>query len=135
MTLGYSQFFDKEQTKPTHFKEKILDPLPGMYLKVHSIRVDNHDRWKAGRTIHHCYGNRTKQRECFLVNTCVSTQRLSINYPSDGNVLVIIDGRRLQWSEIGELVVNDGFSSVKEFFDWFNKTEHYTLIHWTEKRY
>lgn len=82
MILGFKEFFDKEKTKPTHFREKILagvgyvwsnelqkpvklyQPLEGptnvsqFIPKITTIRKGH--RWKAGDLMHMAYGVRTK---------------------------------------------------------------------------
>lgn len=146
MTLGYKQNFP--DGTPTYFKEKIIGISPFL-MKLHSIREDPSDRWPPSTgIIHHVYGNRTPQRECFLVNKCVSTQRIIIkrttligqdekgNDHSVGHTtLVLVDGRAMDDEQIQRIAINDGFPSVKKFFEWFNTDFSGKIIHWTKLRY
>jgi hypothetical protein len=151
MTLGYSQQFP--WGKHTKFKEKILLGVGHFSMqpekpKLHSMREDAKDRWKPGMAIHHVYGNRTKARECFLENKCISTQRVQIRYSkvtgkdSMGNYVVVgnsrivlIDGRVMSDETVKQLAINDGFDSVEDFFRWFGENWSGKIIHWTKLRY
>jgi hypothetical protein len=153
MTLGYSQQFPWGE--PTNFQEKILVGAapervlgPSFFPKLHSMREDAKDRWKPGMAIHHVYGSRTKNRECFLENKCISTQRVQIRHSkvtgkdSMGNDVVVgnsriilIDGRVMSDETVKQLAINDGFDSVEDFFRWFGENWNGKIIHWTKLRY
>lgn len=106
MTLAFSQAING---KPNYFVEKILScdeflkmEIDEQFLstahhpdininlvtewpaKIHTIREDSGDRWKAGRPIHFVIKNRTKDRFQFapIVN-CQGVQGISIIYPND----------------------------------------------------
>lgn len=51
------------------FKQSILDGT-----KIHTIREDSHNRWKAGNKIHFATGVRTKHYNQFEAGICVSVQ-------------------------------------------------------------
>lgn len=119
--------------------------VPAFRPKLTSIRIDKHERWRPGMDIHHVYGNRTKHRNCFLVNKCVSVQRISI---FDSNVVdeeaekvdrtqsqkvIMVDGRVLPWEKCLELAINDGFNNIAQFFTWFNKDFSGRIIIWDKK--
>lgn len=165
MTLGYSQQF-KDGT-PSYFMEKILIGLMGSRFtlepvlasdveaeqyfepKIHSIREDRHNRWFAGRDIHHVYNARRSGRICFLKNKCISTQRIIIKtevsiigVDSNGRdvkmgtqPLVMVDGRTMSARQVEAIAINDGFPSVQAFFSWFNRDFSGIIIHWTKHRY
>ena len=92
MVLGFKQYFDKDKTKPTYFREKILcgagyavaqneetneewifkpkdyhlkaiQQIGNINPKLHTIREGN--RWKEGDLIHMAYGVRTKNYQQF----------------------------------------------------------------------
>lgn len=104
--------------------------------KIHTIREDKKDRWKAGNKIHFVINNRTKNRLQFApVLPCVSTQKIIIEYSAFFPPLVAVDGRKLNRWEIKELAINDGFDSVEDFFSWFNEDFTGKIIHWTDCLY
>ena len=73
MILGFKQHFDKKKLEPTYFREKILagvgvitingdninpkGPIlqDGFKPKIHTLRLDPHDRWKQGMSIQMVY--------------------------------------------------------------------------------
>lgn len=113
--------------------------------KIHTIRVDQGKRWKAGTTIHPVINNRRPNRyqfaPCF---PCVSTQEIRIEwmdkFPSvkiDGKdfyKLDMRDAKLIDWG-IEQLARNDGFDTIHEFFEYFNKDFLGVLIHFTNFRY
>lgn len=158
MTLGFSRQINGY---PTYFAEKIwaglmmFDKLcqqpetvkaygatnliedDWMY-KLHTIRQDSKDRWKAGNKIHFVYGNRTKNRWQFApVIECLATQRIEIKYEAPMRPIVKIDDRTFDLDcyedkgKLYQLAVNDGFDSLVEFFDYFNDDFTGKIIHWT----
>lgn len=126
MNLGFKQ----------QFVPKIIEGT-----KIHTIREDHSDRWGKGATIHFATGIRTKNYKCFKQSECVSTQQIHIQWvrhESDRSMDIMnveIDGRMLNWKEIKELAINDGFDNVEGFMEWFKENFNGKLIHWTEKRY
>ncbi len=122
------------------FKKQFKEPIISG-TKIHAIRDDKTNRWKAGKVIHMATGVRTKQYECFNIAECVSTQRIFIT--KEWTLEVSIDHRELSPSEILTLAKNDGFEGIADFENWFvpliDKDENLCysgkLIHWTDKRY
>lgn len=165
MTLGFStqwpKQMDKLTGKPTYFVEKttnclkdvLSDHLPIKYKpesynlcaswevnnKLHSIREDKSNRWKAGNDIHFVINNRTPERFQFApVVKCISVQKIEIKHVDDdgfpwANPVVYIDGK--WFTEVEILAKNDGFESVDQFFAWFNKDFTGKIIHWTDLKY
>lgn len=121
--------------------------------KIHTIREDKNNRWKAGMDIHMVINNRTKNRFQFApVVKCVSVQEIEIDsYESDikshftyskhlGNYRykvfrVWIDGKMRPIRELEKLAINDGFDSAEDFFKYFNKDFKGKLIHWSNLKY
>lgn len=118
------------------FKSQFVEPiLKG--TKIHSIRVDAHNRWKAGRAIQMATGVRTKRYNCFREEICKSIQSFEIQWDRRGMFYEIkIDGRHLKTSkEVEELAHNDGFVDTYTFIQWFNTNFKGRILHWTDKKY
>lgn len=126
MILGFKTVFP--WGKPTRFVDKIISEI-----KIHSIREDQHGRWKPGRSIQFATGVRTKSYNQFLEGECKSTQKITISPER----WVKVDDRELSWTQTCDLAERDGFDSVDEFFRWFRDYGlcTLTLIHWTDFKY
>lgn len=132
MVLGFKDFF----VKP------ILDGI-----KIHSIRSDSHDRWKAGKKIHFATGIRTPNYLQFKLDVCKGIEWITIINRDELIYLRIFDEKRFSYIS-GEytygrnlfynLAYNDGLSGLA-FKNWFvpRKNDKYTgkIIHWTDFRY
>lgn len=128
------------------FKERFKQPiLEGK--KIHSIREDAHDRWKAGNLIHAATGVRTSKYDCFLTGVCVSVQYVFMTYYF-GRLEVSIGSdpycdQYLHHPAIEQLAKNDGFESYQDFADWFiplieaSADNRFSgkIIHWTDFKY
>lgn len=165
MTLAFSTQLNK---KPTFFVEKIKKGLLDNHImfykddrkyigellemafskkpmycpKIHTIRHDENERWKAGMDIHFVINNRTKNRYQFApVVKCVSVQEINIVYWYNPKTEmfdkpeVYIDKKVLNKTKLEALALNDGFDSVKDFFAYFNTNFNGKLIHWTNTKY
>lgn len=124
-----------------------LSLLPSIHdaPKIHTIREDKGKRWKAGMTIHPVINNRRPDRyqfaPCF---PCVSTQEIRIewmhNWPTitiDGKIYYKVNWRHGEVMDMGieQLARNDGFDTIQEFLEYFNKDFLGVLIHFTNFRY
>lgn len=113
--------------------------------KLHTIREDKADRWKRGVVIDFFINARTKDMFRFAPRIpVVSIQKIQILWDdpclsiwkfNDRNVAVVIDGYRIHESNIGLLAKNDGFDSLDEFFEYFDKDFSGKIIHWTDLKY
>lgn len=112
--------------------------------KLHTIRRDEHERWKAGNMIHPVINNRTPKRFQFCPEIpCVSTQKIEIFYEEKTpNVYIekqpfYYHTKRNTFGEekMLELAINDGFDSMEDFFNYFNTPFTGKILHWTDKRY
>ncbi|TDQ79555.1 hypothetical protein [Sphingobacterium yanglingense] len=126
--------------------------------KLHTIRQDSSNRWKAGNDIHFAVNGRTKNRFQFApVVKCVSVQDIEIlsamhlgsndprvSYADEVEfcgekwayaLTVIVDGKQLDRNAVEVLAANDGFESVWDFFKYFDKNFKGKLVHWTNLRY
>lgn len=166
MTLGFKQYFPWHTEKnpaPTNFREKIIErlhenqPNPIVWTpKIHTMRADPTNRWKAGRKIEMVYrGAGYKIIDHFNkgipeLGACTGVQSIHIKHYDDGQVHISIDNKIFFWGSlvhekfatkeeylvnINSLVKNDGFNSIEDFFRWFNKDWSGKLIHWTDFRY
>ena len=181
MTLPFQQYMDN---KPTFFVEKILvckmysalDQLEKeeiikclkqyrkkfpaleepklLWPKLHTIREDKNNRWKAGNLIHPVVKNRTPQRFQFMPTiNCVSTQKIEIKYTRSGEnseTRVLVDGKYFYFRsvnknnellsssnifEMQKLAINDGFRNIDDFFEYFKTDFTGKIIHWTDLKY
>lgn len=124
--------------------------------KLHSIRTDEKNRWKVGMKIHMVTGNRTPNRFQFApVLSVQAIQKIMIIwslYDQDqlnGVVGVYIDEEEIgeceyrndilvaskNFNAIKKLAINDGFDTLKEFFQYFNGDFVGKIIHWTDLKY
>lgn len=121
--------------------------------KLHTIREDKTNRWKAGMLIDFFINARTKNMLRFAPRVkVVSVQKIEITYFDEQNpkftaqlskiaaeyyneVEVVVDNEVLNAKAINELVKNDGFVTPEDFFAWFNKDFSGKIIHWTDLKY
>jgi hypothetical protein len=121
-----------------------LDMIETCEPKVHTIREDKSNRWKPGIKIHFVINNRTDKRFQFVDTfPVISTQDIWI-MPANKSVLVwqkdnndssnsYRDGywKTLTQSQIEFLSRNDGFDTVQDFWNYFNREFGGKIIHWT----
>jgi uncharacterized protein YpbB len=113
-----------------------------VHPKIHTIRHDAHNKWKAGKLIHFVINNRTPERYQFApVIKCISVQYIRIKYWYNNKdekfnaPSVYINGLELSAESLQTLAINDGFNSTADFFDYFDTDFIGTLIHLTDKKY
>jgi hypothetical protein len=118
--------------------------LEGIAPKLHTMREDKKDRWHTGSKIHMVVFNRTKNQFQFApIIDCISTQVVEIinrkdySFVSVGNhCLFEMDTHTVSITpEFVQLVNNDGFESIDEFFNWFDHDFKGKIIHWTDLKY
>lgn len=118
--------------------------------KIHTIREDTKDRWKAGNKIDFFINCRQKDMFRFApALPVVSVQKITVLwYRQDcnaflehmyayknRNVRVYIDGDAIKKEVIKQLAINDGFDTPEDFFAYFNEDFKGKIIHWTDLRY
>ena len=118
----------------TIFQEEKLKP------KLHSIREDKKGRWKTNTMIDFFIYTRQKNMFRFApFIPVVSIQKIEIIYDKNfGKSIfptIIIDGNKLHPEKVDELAQNDGFDTVEEFLQFFNKDFKGKIIHWTDFNY
>lgn len=94
-------------------KKRFIKPILAQ-TKKHTIRVDSHNRWRAGMKMHMATGVRTKKYNQFNEDICKSIQQIEIIRTSDylNDTIVKIDGRKLTQPEVQQLAWNDGFDNL-----------------------
>lgn len=139
----------------------VVDGKPDEKPKLHTIREDKSNRWRAGMNIHPVVNNRTPNRFQFApIIPCKSVQRIDIKDVTGTRIMgsdlnygyllkhtvrdvdfylayeVYVDGKRLMADTIVELAINDGFDTIDDFFKYFaDGIVNGKLIHWTDKTY
>lgn len=105
--------------------------------KIHTMRLDPHNRWNEGRLIHMVYNNRTKDRFQFAPTIkCTGIQAVDICHYHGGLWLHIDECPVLSSEKMLLIANNDGFDSEEQFFKWFKEPMgSIKLIHWTQFRY
>lgn len=118
--------------------------------KIHTIREDKTDRWKVGMKIHAWMHNpRNVQKNPHPIDVeslyVVSIQIIEIKIQSDimviwiDKVLCGLFNLNSNYSSdiIKELVKNDGFRNIIEFYNFFKPRCPFSgkLIHWTDFKY
>jgi hypothetical protein len=107
--------------------------------KIHTIRQDAPNRWRAGRTIQMATGVRTKDYNCFKNTVCIGTQSISITHttysPDIQSFAVMIDGLSLTGEQIHALAIADGFDNITQFQNYFNTNFTGKIIHWLNIKY
>ncbi len=143
------------------FKKQFISPI-SKGTKIHTIREDNHNRWKSGNEIHFATGVRTKHYNQFSHGICISVQPIilvnhgnhvyckiqtgvneyihndcveyeHIKYYKGKSVWKVGEPRLLD-----DLCKNDGLS-WDDFKKWFTPNEGNKfvgkIIHWTDFKY
>ncbi len=113
---------------------------PDLAPKIHTIREDRKERWKPGTWIHFVINNRTPDRLQFApVVKCVSVQKIKITYdnipPLGRCASISVDGKYLFPTDIYLLAKNDGFDSIGDLLEYFNKDFEGKIVHWTDFKY
>jgi len=108
--------------------------------KLQTIRAMRKVPVKAGDTLYHYTGMRTKACRLLGVSTCQSANQIDIIRWAGNRAVFLQDcpgggQRRLTNMEILDLATKDGFKHTDTFFDWFvSDNHHFTgqLITWSE---
>lgn len=119
--------------------------------KLHTIRQDSKRRWKPGMDIHFVINNRSSQRLQFMpVIPVKAVQQIEIAHFYSGHdhtAQVLVDDviiGECKWykaalkncsSSLEQLIQNDGFDDVNDFFEFFDQDFEGVIIHWTDLVY
>jgi hypothetical protein len=116
------------------FKKQFVNKIKNG-TKIHAICEDKKGKWGDGNVIHFATGVRTKKYKQFLGGVCSGVQKIKIRPKCCGGTVWIDDRTLSQTVDLRRLSSNDGFGSIKEFFEWFDKDFDGKIIHWTDFRY
>ncbi len=131
----YQEYVMLQRKLKKDYKIDVLHP------KIHTIREDKHNRWKAGNLIHFYIYTRTKNQLLFApILKCKSVQSIEVLWHDPDGFLtatprVYINQRWIIGDELKKLALNDGFESTETFFAYFNTDFKGKLIHWTDLKY
>lgn len=112
--------------------------------KLHTIRDDSKNRWKAGTKIDFFINCRKADMTRFApILPVVSIQDIMITRNKHGKAMVFIDGKIFymqDWSveqkyKMLHFAHNDGFDTTEEFFEYFDTDFNGKIIHWTNLKY
>jgi hypothetical protein len=126
---------------PTDYNFIAKDKLPA---KIHTIREDKKNRWKAATKIDFFINARQKNMLRFApVLPVVSVQKIEIKWYRNSkekrfwykDATICIDEVYLNCESCIKLAQNDGFDTIEDFFDYFNEDFTGKIIHWTDLKY
>lgn len=104
--------------------------------KLHTIRKDVDDLWRAGMEITMVIDKDSPQEFQFApILSCQSIQKIELHKTDNGWVQIRIDGRFLTAEEVQQFAVNDGFSNADALYAYFKGSFKGKLIHWTAFKY
>ncbi|AOW09500.1 hypothetical protein [Flavobacterium gilvum] len=143
--IGYHRFRDEAAINNVIDQWDIPDSI---HPKLHTIREDKTDRWKAGNKIDFFINCRQPTMFRFApVLPVVSVQKIEIKWIpltiplGERRPWVRIDGKQIYTidqideEQILQLAQNDGFDTIEDFFVYFDKDFTGKIIHWTDFRY
>lgn len=135
---------------PIEYRECVDKGLLSWYRqkpKLHTIREDKNDRWQVGTKIDFFINVRQKDMFRFApVLPVVSIQKVEIIYfpitiPRIDVPILKVDGKLIydaagiNKKEMLEFAQNDGFDTIEDFFNYFDKDYTGKIIHWTDLKY
>lgn len=129
------------------FQKRFVVPI-SEGRKIHSFRLDPHDRWKAGNSIQYYIDTRTKNMKKFrddgeckhIMHVFISIQGSSAMIFRRNPIYTNIAnrGRRI---DTWKFAINDGFQSTDDFIACIKQLHPGEqiligkVIHWTDFRY
>lgn len=137
---AWGKFFGKEELNLLFKRWSDLTELPEVHQKLHSLREDIHDRWQIGAKIHFYIWARNKRAICFGIGEVKAIQYAVINAKLQRvYILDQKDGmghaRELLGVDLATFVLNDGFDSLEQFWNYFTENKTLKIIHWTNFKY
>ena len=118
--------------------------IPNLAPKIGTIRKKGKRNWKIGTPIYFFTGLRTKKACRFAPQMPVlQLQDIKIEYKNDHSdyPIVFIDKKifyyyvKEDYFTLQNLAINDGFESVKDFFNYFSEDFTGKIIGWTNYKY
>ena len=126
-------------TFQNRFEQPIVDRI-----KIHSFRIDQHDRWKTGNSIQFYVNARTKQMRKFREDgECKGIQPVEIKgiHSTQGFFIRVFIGEGLSITCTEQFAKNDGFASAEDMRQCLvamhpdDHTLKGKVIHWTDFKY
>ena len=128
----------------TFSKQQFVDRIKSG-IKIHTIREDQHNRWKPGMSIQFWFGNprnvKSKNKPYHFANgVCIAVDNITLGYLYDeanGKFFKAFSSkvdphivRHFEeiygkfWGDpvnelVGKLAINDGFDDADEMYSWF----------------
>src|SRR6185437_1705040 len=101
------------------FKKQFVEPiLQG--TKVHTIREDKANRWKAGMVMHMYTGGRfSKEYRQFAEKQCISVQDIFMTYYNAKIEVTIDESYLFGYSERLNFAIRDGFKDWDDFENYW----------------
>lgn len=121
--------------------------VPYHHPKLHTIREDKNNRWKVGTKIDFFINARQKNMYRFApVLPVVRIQNFEIVYETSfyrkrypvvfiNNVMFYDAVGHINEYKMLDFVNSDGFDTIEDFFDYFDKDYVGKIIHWTDLEY
>lgn len=121
------------------FDLRFVPKIRDTRTKIHTMRRDVENKLVPGAKICLTAGG---SHLVFAETTVTSVQKIWLSSPRTACgvriVTCMIDDRRLEYPEIKQLAINEGFNNVQDFIDYFGKKYGEfmgKIIHWTDKKY
>lgn len=135
----YTNLFNKEPVFTSHLSLHFKNEKLGFNVvnpKLHTIRKDEKNRWKAGNKIHAVYNNRQKNQFQFAPTfECKRAEKDSFEIIYKGGVAILKVENKPDFQEVEKFAINDGFDSINDFFNYFNTDFTGKIIHFTNLKY
>lgn len=128
----YGLMISKEES------DRIMSATP----KIHTMRRDENDSWKAGELMSPYVNNDANMdlHQFAPDLNCTGTQKITIEKFGDSGLwqcdyLVQIDGVHQIAKSFPRLAKNSGFEDPEGFFEFFGPDYKGKIIHWTDFKY
>ena len=115
--------------------QKRFAPLVEKGKKRQTIRAKRKYPIRAGETLYHYTGLKTKSARLLKKSICIYVADITIDLDIDNRVEIVINGNMpLSYKEKETLAKKDGFSNVNEMFNFFRDIYglpfHGQIIRW-----
>lgn len=117
--------------------------------KLHTLREDKKNRWRAGMKIHPVINNRSKNQLQFSPTMlCKRKQKVLIEWRGTSiiirfstrtyiefNTAAAWDKSNVNFARLKQFSENDGFDTLEDFLQYFSAGLDGKIIHWTDLKY
>ena len=130
---SFDEYTEYKQAYEKKFKRTLLSSLDINITKNCTIRESK--RWKVGDEIHACINSRSKDYFRFapvlevkhVYNIQIKGKSIFVKKKSSNNFYNLIDS-----SSESQLILNDGFGSRQDFYNWFSSDFEGVIISWID---